>query len=134
MCHHSSKVFEVIRTISSLFIYLFFFLRKDFKRTKTRHKQKPTNKTKLSKQKATKATFFRTHKNSKRGKLFVLRFGAFFYYWSASLSTSLWRIIFLLIEPIIFYHTYLFFICAHLFPYSHLCALVLISKNFFSLW
>ena len=77
MCHHSSKVFEVIRTISSLFIYLFFFLRKDFKRTKTRHKQKPTNKTKLSKQKATKATFFRTHKNSKRGKLFVLRFGAF---------------------------------------------------------
>ena len=46
-----------------LFIYLFFFLRKDFKRTKTRHKQKPTNKTKLSKQKATKATFFRSHKN-----------------------------------------------------------------------
>ena len=40
-----------------------FFLRKDFARTKTRRKQKPTNKTKLSKQKTTKATIIRMHKN-----------------------------------------------------------------------
>ena len=56
----NSIVNEVIRTISSLFI---FFLRKDFKRTKTRHKQKPANKTKISKQKTAKATIFRMHKN-----------------------------------------------------------------------
>ena len=56
----NSIVNEVIRTISSLFI---FFLRKHFNRTKTRHKQKPTNKTKLSEQSATKATIFRAHKN-----------------------------------------------------------------------
>ena len=35
-----------------------FFLRKKFKRTKTQIKPKPTNKTKLSEQKATKATIF----------------------------------------------------------------------------
>ena len=56
----SSIVNEVIRVISSLFI---FVLRKNFKRTKTRHKQKPTYKAKLSKQKTTKATIFHTHKN-----------------------------------------------------------------------
>ena len=39
----SSIVYEVIRTIPSLFI---FFLRKDFERTKTRHKEKSTNKNK----------------------------------------------------------------------------------------
>ena len=38
---------EVIKTISSLLIF-YFFLRKDFTRTKTRHKQKLTNKTKIS--------------------------------------------------------------------------------------
>ena len=42
----SSIVYEVIRTISSQF---FFFLRKDFERTKTSHKQKSTNKTKTRK-------------------------------------------------------------------------------------
>ena len=62
-----------------LFIY-FFFYEKILNAQKHATSKKPTNKTKLSKQKATKATFFRTHKNSKRGKLFVLRFGAFFYY------------------------------------------------------
>ena len=41
----SSIVNEVIGTISSLFI---FVLRKNFNRTKTSHKQKPTDKTKLS--------------------------------------------------------------------------------------
>ena len=44
-------------------VCLLFFLRKKFERTKTRHKQKSTNKTKTSKQKATKATIFRAHKN-----------------------------------------------------------------------
>ena len=56
----SSIANEVISSISSLLI---IFLRKDFERTKTRHKQKPTNKTKLSEQKTTKATIFRAHKN-----------------------------------------------------------------------
>ena len=43
-------VFKVTRTIPSLCIFLFFFiffLRKDFESTKTRHKQKTTNKTKI---------------------------------------------------------------------------------------
>ena len=42
---------------------LLFFVRKHFARTKTRHKQKPTSKTKLSKQKTTEATIFRAQKN-----------------------------------------------------------------------
>ena len=56
---------------------LFFFLRKDFKRTKTRHKQIPTNKTKISEQKSTKATSFDAQKRLRGGKLFILHFGAF---------------------------------------------------------
>ena len=68
----SSIVYEVIRTNSCLFI---FFLRKDFKRTKTRQKQ--TNKTKLSEQKTTKATIFRRRKTSKSVKIVCLHFGAF---------------------------------------------------------
>ena len=56
----SSIVNEVTGTISSLFI---FVLRKNFNRTKTSHKQKPTDKTKLSKKKTTKATIFCMHKN-----------------------------------------------------------------------
>ena len=55
----SAVVIEAIRTISGLFI----FLTKGFKRTKAQIKQKPTNKTKLSKQKTTKATVFWTYKN-----------------------------------------------------------------------
>ena len=38
------------------------FLRKKFEHTKARHRQKPTNKTKTSKQKTTKATIFRAEK------------------------------------------------------------------------
>ena len=38
---------EALRTISSLFIY-FFFLGKDFARTKTRYKRKSANKIKRS--------------------------------------------------------------------------------------
>ena len=45
----SSIVNEVIGTISNQFI----FLQKDFARTKMQIKPKPTNKTKLSKQKTT---------------------------------------------------------------------------------
>ena len=51
-----------------------FFLRKKFKRTKTQIKPKPTNKTKLSEQKATKATVFQDLKISERGKWVLLRF------------------------------------------------------------
>ena len=51
---HRSIVNEVIRTISSLY----FISRKDFECTKTRQKQKRTNKTKLSEQKTTKAAIF----------------------------------------------------------------------------
>ena len=58
--HVRSIVNEVIRTISSLFI---LFLWNDFAHTKTCHKQKPTNKTKLNKQKVTKANIFYAHKN-----------------------------------------------------------------------
>ena len=58
---------------------LLFFLRKDFERTKTQIKPKPTNKTKTSEQKTTKATFFRAQKLLRGGKLVILRFGTFFY-------------------------------------------------------
>ena len=57
---------------------LFFFLRKDFERTKTQIKPKPTNKTETRKQKTTKATFFRAQKLLRGGKLVILRFGTFF--------------------------------------------------------
>ena len=66
-----SRLFQV-----SLFL---FFLRKDFACTKTHHKQQPTNKTKLSEQKTTKATIFTCTKTSKRVKVVCLRLGAFFY-------------------------------------------------------
>ena len=60
----SSIVNEVIRAISSLLI----FLRKRVQLTKTIHKQKPTNKTKLSKQKPTNATIFRAHQKLLKGR------------------------------------------------------------------
>ena len=56
---------------------LLFFLRKDFERTKTQIKPKPTNKTKTSEQKTIKATFFRAQKLLRGGKLVILRFGTF---------------------------------------------------------
>ena len=61
--------------ISSLFI---LFLRKNFERTKTLHKQKPTNKTKTSEQKQQRQQFLASTKTSKKGKIVYLRFGAFF--------------------------------------------------------
>ena len=67
----SSIVNEAIRTS------LLIFLQKDFKRTKKQIKQKPTNKTKTSKQKTIKATTFHTEKVLRGQKLFVLCFGAF---------------------------------------------------------
>ena len=51
-----------------------FFLRKDFARTKTRRKQKPTNKTKLSKKKQQRQQLFACTKTSKRGKSFFCIF------------------------------------------------------------
>ena len=64
--HVRSIVNETIRTILSLFI--FFFLLKNFKRTKTQIKPKPTKKTKKSKQNTTKATIFQAHKNFLKGR------------------------------------------------------------------
>ena len=75
--HFSSIAFEFIETIIETSLFIFFFLRKDFKRTKTRHKQIPTNKTKISEQKSTKATSFDAQKRLRGGKLFILHFGAF---------------------------------------------------------
>ena len=46
---HTSIVIEVIKTISSLFFFLFFFLRKELECTKTPIKQKPNNKIKINK-------------------------------------------------------------------------------------
>ena len=45
--HISNIVNEVIRTISSLFIYSLFILQKIFKRTKTQIKQTSTNRTRI---------------------------------------------------------------------------------------
>ena len=45
-----NDVSSILYEVSGQFqVCLFFFLRKDFERTKTRHKQKSTNKTKTSK-------------------------------------------------------------------------------------
>ena len=63
LLNNSSIVNEAIRTISNLFI---FFLRKDFKPTKTCHKQKPTNKTRQQ--------FFVCTKSSKRVKIICFVF------------------------------------------------------------
>ena len=65
--HVSSVVNEIIKTIS-------IFLRKNLELTKTQIKLKPTNKTKTSEQKATKATVFGAQKLLRGGKLFVLLF------------------------------------------------------------
>ena len=69
--HASSIINEVIRTISDL---LTFLLRKNLERTKMQIKPKTTNKTKISEQKATKATSFCTQKLLRGGKLFMLLF------------------------------------------------------------
>ena len=61
----SSIVNEAINTISSRII---FFLRKDFERTKTQINQHQPTKTKISKQKTTKATVFCTHKTVEEGR------------------------------------------------------------------
>ena len=53
---------------------VYFFLRKDFERTKTQIKPRPTNKTKISKQKATKAARFCAQNILRGEKLFILRF------------------------------------------------------------
>ena len=45
----SSIVFDFLEQDNFGTVYLFIFLRKDFCNTKTRHKQKLTNKTKISK-------------------------------------------------------------------------------------
>ena len=64
----SSIVNEFIKTISSRFIYLFIYLRKDFKCTKTQIKRKPTNKTKI-RTKNNKGNNFGRTKTSKKVKI-----------------------------------------------------------------
>ena len=59
-------------------LLFFFFLRKNFKRTKTQIKPKSTNETKISEQKTTKATIFLAQKILRERKLFVLSFSTFF--------------------------------------------------------
>ena len=59
----TSSIPSYIILLSTILSQFIFFLRKNFERTKTRHKQKRTNKTELSEQKTTKATIFCVHKN-----------------------------------------------------------------------
>ena len=59
----TSSIPSYIILLSTILSQFIFFLRKNFERTKTRHKQKRTNKAKLSEQKTTKATIFCVHKN-----------------------------------------------------------------------
>ena len=68
--HVSSIVIEVIRGISSQPIFSY---EESLSIKKTRHKQKSTNKTKISKQKTTKSINF-AKKTSERRGLFILRF------------------------------------------------------------
>ena len=68
---NSSIVNEVIRIISSQFM---FFFTKNLEHTKTQIKPKPTNKTKTSEQKTTKATCFRAQKLQRGRKLIILDF------------------------------------------------------------
>ena len=58
MVMRSSRVKELSRQFQASF----FFYEKKLKRTKTQIKPKPTNKTKTSEQKTTKATIFRAEK------------------------------------------------------------------------
>ena len=58
---------SVVLIVSSIYL----FLRKDFERTKTQIKQKPTNKTKISEQKTTNTTIFGAEKLLRRWKSFV---------------------------------------------------------------
>ena len=55
-----------------------FYSRKNLKRTKMQIKQKPTNKTKISKQKIKGATMSCSHKNSKRMEIVCFAFWCFF--------------------------------------------------------
>ena len=56
---------------------LFYFLRKDFKRSKTHHKQKPTNKQQAN-TKQQWQQFFVCTVTSKRVKIVCLHLGSFF--------------------------------------------------------
>ena len=65
--HISNIVNEVIRTISSLFIYSLFILQKIFKRTKTQIKQTSTHRTRIiTQKKQQRQQFFSRRKTSKR--------------------------------------------------------------------
>ena len=56
--------------------FILFFLRKDFKRTKTHHKQKSTSKTKLSQQKERQQLLQR---KTSKGEIVCFAFWCFFY-------------------------------------------------------
>ena len=55
-------------------LFIYFFLRKGFERTKTQIKPKPTDKTKPREKKDNKGDNFSCTKTSKGGKLYILRF------------------------------------------------------------
>ena len=59
-------------------VYLLFFLRKDFKCIKTLTNKKPTNKTKITKQKNNKGDNFLRAQTSKRVKVACFTFVAFY--------------------------------------------------------
>ena len=74
-------VHQVIRTTSSVFIIIiFFFYEKILSAQKTHHKQKTNQQNKIKQTKGNKGNNFSRAQKLLRGwKLFVLRFGAFFY-------------------------------------------------------
>ena len=73
--HVNSIPNEAIRTISSQFN--FFFLRKDFERTKTQINQNQPTKTKKSERKTTKKTVFLRTKTSKKVEIIFFGFWCF---------------------------------------------------------
>ena len=61
-----------------VYLFIYLFLQKDFKRTKTLTNKKPTNKTKISEQKNKKSNNFLHAQTYKRVKVTCFAFGAFF--------------------------------------------------------
>ena len=97
-----------------------FFLPKNFKQTKTQSNQKATNKTKTSRQKATKATVFCTQKRLRGRKLSVL---CFLKNWNCPDNLIYYTTDVYLYQPI-----YQEFIPMHIFWFAIIC------KNPLFLW
>ena len=111
--------------------YFLFFFRKNFKRTKARHKLKSSNKTKKMNKKEQRQQFFLRTKTSDRVKMICFTFWCFFYAenfvikkdkeaWNCSYSLKYYTTDVYLHQPRI--------ICMHLILF------VIIWKNVFVLW